>query len=273
MPRPTPDPAIVAHYRDHLEDGRITEGPGQLELLRTREVVRRHLPSRPLVILDVGGATGVHAAWLADDGHRVHVVDLAAEQVARTLELPAAQRGRVTAAIGDARALDEADTSVDAVLLLGPLYHLLDAADRALALAEARRVLRPGGVLVAAAISRFASLFDGLTQGFITDPDFRAIVEVDLATGEHRNPDGRPGWFTNAYFHRPEELGEEVRAAGLDLVEVVGVEGVGPWLPDLASRWAEPDWRARILEAARLIEHEPTVLGVSPHLLAVARRR
>jgi SAM-dependent methyltransferase len=270
--RPTPDPVVVAHYTANLEDGRITDGPGQLELLRTQEVVRRHLSSAPARILDVGGATGVHAAWLADDGHRVHVVDLAPAQVARVRELQAAGRGAVTAAVGDARALDEADGSVDAVLLLGPLYHLVDSADRLRALAEARRVLRTGGLLFAAAVSRFASLFDGLARGYITEPAFRAIVDQDLATGVHQNPDGRPGWWTNAYFHRPDELAEEVRTAGFDLVELVGLEGVGPWLPDLATRWADPVTQAQILDAARLVEHEPTVLGVSPHLLAVGRR-
>ena len=62
MTRPRPDPVVLAHYDAHLEDGRITEGAGQLELLRTQEVIRRHLPTGPQRVLDVGGATGVHAA-------------------------------------------------------------------------------------------------------------------------------------------------------------------------------------------------------------------
>ena len=65
-------------------------------------------------------------------------------------------------------------------------------------------MLRPGGVLTAAAISRFASMMDGLLRGSLDDPAFEAIVERDLRDGQHRNPTGRPEWFTTAYFHRIE---------------------------------------------------------------------
>ena len=80
-----------------------------------------------------------------------------------------------SATLGDARKLAFPDRSADAVLLLGPLYHLTERADRLAALREARRVLRPGGVVFAAAISRFASLLDGLARDLLDDPDFRPI--------------------------------------------------------------------------------------------------
>jgi ubiquinone/menaquinone biosynthesis C-methylase UbiE len=82
-----------------------------------------------------------------------------------------------------------------------------------MALREARRILKPKGVLIAAAISRFASLIDGLARGFFCDSDFRKIVASDLATGQHRNPTSQTAYFTTAYFHRPEELAAEVREA------------------------------------------------------------
>jgi len=68
----------------------------------------------------------------------------------------------IRTAVGDARALDLPDASADAVLLLGPLYHLVDRADRAAAIREAARILRPGGPLFAAAISRWATRIDGI---------------------------------------------------------------------------------------------------------------
>jgi SAM-dependent methyltransferase len=114
---------------------------------------------------------------------------------------------------GDARCLSAQSNSADAVLLLGPLYHLVERSDRLMALREARRILKPKGVLIAAAISRFASLIDGLARGFFRDSDFRKIVASDLATGQHRNPTNQTAYFTTAYFHHPEELAAEVREA------------------------------------------------------------
>ena len=81
---------------------------------------------------------------------------------------------------------------------MGPLYHLPNAGDRRRALNEALRVLRPGGVLVVVAISRFASTIDGLLKGHFAEPAFERVVEQGLHDGRHENPDRRPGWFTTA---------------------------------------------------------------------------
>jgi SAM-dependent methyltransferase len=275
-----PVPSEVTRYYETraYEQRRITRDAGRLELVRTQEIVRRHLPAGPgdheqgrLRILDVGGAAGVHAGWLAAEGHDVHLVDPVPLHVEQA-RAAAGEAHAFHAEIGDARHLEHDDGTFDAVLLLGPLYHLVDRADRAQAFAEARRVLRDGGVLFAAAISRFASLFDGLARGFLFDPDFQAIVDRDLSDGLHRNPTDHERWFTTAYFHRPEELESEARAAGLVVREVVGVEGLAGWLPDLAAHWDDTRHREVILRAARSIEREPALLGLSAHLLLVAQR-
>jgi SAM-dependent methyltransferase len=277
-------PEVLEHYGQFDEDGRITAGLGRLEFLRTQEILRRHLPDAPLEILDVGGGTGVHARWLAGDGHAVHVVDLVPDHVEQARAgahveparaTTSASTGRVTAEVGDARDLPVPDSSVDAVLVLGPLYHLIDRDDRVRALAEARRVVRPGGLVFAAAISRFASLFDGLAREYLFEPGFRDIVERDLRDGQHRNSTGRPEWFTTTYFHHPDELREEAGSAGLDVVEVVGVEGMAGWLGHLGPRLddgADDDGREPILFSARATEAEPALLGLSAHLILVARR-
>jgi SAM-dependent methyltransferase len=263
-------PEIIRHYESNDEGPRINEGLGRLELLRTREILRRHLPGGPLRILDVGGATGVHAQWLAADGHSVHIVDFVPGHVERARgELGAT--GRVTAEVGDARSLPVPDHAFDAALVLGPLYHLTEAADRQRALSEARRAVVPGGLIFVAAISRFASLFDGLAQGFLFEPSFRGIVEGNLRDGQHRNPTNRPGWFTTAYFHHPRELREEAEAANLDVIEVVGVEGLAVWLPHLEEHWDIEKDRETILFSARVVEREEVLLGLSAHLILVAR--
>jgi SAM-dependent methyltransferase len=262
---------IIAHYEAIDEGSRITEGFGQLELVRTQEIIRRHLPSTPQRVVDIGGAKGVHAAWLAADGHHVHLIDLVPRHVEAARHLTTG-RGRITAEVGDARKLPVDDAGFDAALLLGPLYHLLEREERIGALAEAARAVRPGGLVFAAAISRFASLFDGLARQFLFDPEFRSIVEADLRDGQHRNPTHRPHWFTAAYFHRPEELHEEVAESGLEPLELVGVEGLPGWLSSLSSRWESATDREAILYAARTTEAEPSLTGLSAHLLMVCRR-
>jgi SAM-dependent methyltransferase len=267
-----PPPEVREHYESEIvEEERLTRGTGRLELFRTQEIIRRHLPPGPLRILDVGGGAGVHAEWLADDGHDVHVIDPMANHVEAAQRL-GRDHGRITAEVGDARHLDAETGSADAVLLLGPLYHLTDRADRVRALTEARRVVRPGGPVFVAAISRFASVLDGLSRGFLADPEFRSMVEQDLRDGQHRNPSRTPHWFTTAYFHHPAELPDEAADAGLTCVEVVGVEGVAGWLADLFDRWDDPARRDTILFATRATESDPSLIGASAHLLMVAQR-
>src|SRR5262245_20082643 len=147
-----PPAEVRGHYESEIaEADRLTRGAGRLEFVRTQEIIRRHLPPAPLTILDVGGGAGVHAEWLADDGHTVHVIDPMENHVAAARRL--ARPGRqITAEVGDARRLAAEDDRADAALLLGPLYHPTERADRVRALSEARRVVRPGGFVFVAAI-------------------------------------------------------------------------------------------------------------------------
>jgi hypothetical protein len=76
-----------------------------------------------------------------------------------------------------------------------------------------------------AAISRFASLFDSLSSAFFDDPVFAPILARDLDDGRHRNPANNPVYFTDAFYHRPEELSQEFRSAGFRAPELLAIEG------------------------------------------------
>ena len=157
--------------------------------------------------------------------------------------------------------------------MLGPLYHLVDANDRVTALREAKRVLRSGGVVIAAAISRWASALDGMSREYLSDSEFAAVVARDMTDGRHRNPTRRLEYFTTAYFHRPEELRDELAGAGFDVDGVFGIEGPGWMLPDFDERWQDEGRRSILVEVARKLESEPAVIGCSAHLMAVGRKR
>jgi ubiquinone/menaquinone biosynthesis C-methylase UbiE len=265
----------LAHYEEETEKERLLGGgAGRLEYLRTRELLARHLPPVAATILDVGGGAGVYALPLAEEGYSVYLVDPVPLHVEQATAASVAQRRAPLAGVelGDARSLSQEDESVDAVLLLGPLYHLTLRDDRIRALREARRVVRPRGVVVAAAISRFASTIDGLLRGFLSNPEFEAIVERDVREGQHRNPTGRPEWFTTAYFHLPEELRGEAKKAGLAVEALVGIEGPAWAVPDLDAWLEDPRQRAKLLAAIGRVEAEPGLVGASAHLLVVGRR-
>lgn len=224
-------------------------------------------------MLDVGGAAGSYAFWLAASGYRVHLLDLVPRLVAVAhARAGASEHALGSATVGDARALPFPSESADVVLLLGPLYHLQDASDRLQALGEAARVLRDGGVLFAACITRWASLLDGMTHGYLSDPTFAELVEEDLRSGRHDNPTMHPAYFTTAYFHRPEEFEAELLTTGLDPVGVFGLEGPAGLLPDFEERWSDSRGRAELIRVARELESEPSTLGVSAHLLGVCMK-
>jgi ubiquinone/menaquinone biosynthesis C-methylase UbiE len=265
---------IEAFYSQSNESQRLANEWGELERLRTESLLARHLPPSPAAIFDIGGAAGVYAVPLAKQGYHVHLID----PVELHLEQASAYAAKSAVALasvrnGDARHLDVSDNMADAVLLLGPLYHLPERADRLQALREARRILKPKGVLLAAAISRFASLIDGLAQGWFRDPEFRKIVAADLVSGRHSNATSELAYFTTAYFHRPEELAAEVREASFDGVEISAIEGPVWSAAFFREAWNDPAQRRDLLDFLALIEREPSLLSASGHLMAIARQQ
>ncbi|MBN2501944.1 MAG: methyltransferase domain-containing protein [Anaerolineales bacterium] len=260
---------FIEYYSGYDEQGRLAGG--NIEFVRTQILIERHLPPAPAVVLDVGGAAGRYACWLAELGYEVHLVDPVPRHVEQARDASAAQPDAPIASVrlGDARQLAFDAEVADAVLLLGPLYHLTELADRQRALAEAYRVLKPGGVLFAAGISRFASTEDGLMSGFYRDPAFREIMLNDLEDGQHRNPTGNPAYFTDTFFHHPDELRAEVAGAGFEVAQPFAVEGIGYLMQDFETRWQVEADRTFLLEVIAKTEQEPSLIGISPHILCV----
>jgi SAM-dependent methyltransferase len=266
---------VVDFYARGAEGRRLWQGRARLERERVRAILAARLPEPPATIVDVGGGPGVHAMWLAQRGYAVHLVDPVAVHIEQAQEASAAQPEAplASAIVGEAASLALPDESADCVLLFGPLYHLPDRAGRIGALAEARRVLRPGGLLAAIVISRFTWVLDPLVSGRIfRRPEARERMINALRTGHIENPDLVPGRFTTAYLHRPDDFVAELREGGFEVDELLGVEGPGWLLQHFDDAWDDEERRAVLLEIAELVEGERDLVAASTHLLAVAHR-
>jgi SAM-dependent methyltransferase len=262
------DPEVRTFYEMGKEEGRLSSidrHSGLLEFARTQELILRFMPTGQLRILDVGGGPGIYASWLTGLGHEVRLIDPV------ELHVEQAKAKGLNADLGDARQLQQDADSVDVVLLLGPLYHLVSRADRVLAFSEALRVLRGGGLVFAAAISRFAPLLDLVVRldRFHEEPVAR-IVAASIESGLFG--DASHGLFTTSYLHRPTELRAEAEEAGLSGIRIFNVEGPGFMLRDFEDRWADPGRRKALLAAARLVEEDPDFLAMASHLLLVSEK-
>ena len=272
-PQTLPD-EILDYYKTGKEANRLFRGIGPLELARTKELIARYFPPPPAVAFDVGGGPGVYSCWLARCGYEVHLVDatpLHVEQAERASQKQPAHP-IATIELGDARRLDHPDACADAVLLHGPLYHLTDREDRLAAIREAKRILQPGGVLLGIGISRYSSTHVGLVQGWLDDPEYLQMVKRELTDGQHIQPPNWPNLFARAFFHHPDELKAELEDAGLTHEHTLAVQGAGWLMSDFEERWKDERQRRVLLQAVRWMEKEPVALGMSPHILAVARK-
>jgi SAM-dependent methyltransferase len=265
---PQVDPRVLARYEAYEEDARLWKpGRGDLVRLRTWDIFDRFLPAGGRV-LDVGGGPGAHAAHLADRGDDVTLIDPVPRHVARARARARAGSAPFAVCLGDATRLPVPSASVDAVVLMGPHYHLVERADRLVALAEARRVLRPGGRLLTEVISRHAWTLDATVKGLTGSPEVWAAVEHTVETGLSQDPVTAASGSFWAYFHRPDEVTVELAEAGFEDVALVAVEGFAWLLGDLERHMSEPE---PILAAVRLTEREPSMLGCSAHIMGIAR--
>lgn len=265
---------VYEFYNGGAEIGRLERGLGVVEFDRSKEIIGRYLAGT-MSICDIGGGIGMYSDWLAGLGHDVTLVELAPTAVQYAEEH---MTSSYRAMVGDARELDLPDKSFDMVLLMGPLYHLMNREDRLIALSEARRVLKSSGILIAAGISKFSSATWALSVygngvDFIDDDIYMDMLREEIGRGRHIRPEKYPYILSNAYFHTIDGLRSEVEDAGFEISESVAVEGCSWITPDIAQKWSDGNRRSRILELIRATEHEETLMGMSPHFLVCARMR
>lgn len=265
-------PSIVeSHYDDSAEREWTRLERHRTEFAVTMRALAGHLPAPPAGVLDVGGGPGRYAIALAQRGYAVTLLDLSS----RTLEYArskAAEAGVELAGYVHGDALDLSaltGESYDAVLLMGPLYHLLSEDERRRAVLEVRRVLKAGGPVFAAFITRYAPIRfaakhqpDLLLTG---DPSSQEL----LATGVHRPKSADR--FTDAYFAHPGEIQPLMESCGFRTLGMVGCEGVVSQIEEQVNELTGELWEAWV-DLNYRAGQDPYLYGAAEHLLYIGTK-
>ena len=266
------DIQTVKDYYDEnaqMEWERLEQHP--FEFIFTRHMLEKYIRSGDRV-LDIGGGPGRYSIHFAEMGCDVTLVDLSKGNVALAKQ-KAAERGvKLSAFAANCLELDRLPIGeFDHVLLMGPLYHLKEDADRVRAVELALKRLKPGGTLSVSFIQLSAGLlFDLKTPGMIeidfTNPETRPIFSAMREGGDYTGPA-----FTAARFVHPRSIRPFMEQFPLKELHLFGQEGVlsanEPWL--LERSQAEID---RWIEVSMELLEVPELLALSEHLMYIGRK-
>lgn len=264
--------SVKNFYLNYNEDNRMVKN--KLEYIRCKEIIFRYLKKKDMSILDNGGATGAYSFWLAEKGHKVSLLDFVPKHIEIANKVEKEKGLKLDSTIvGDARKLPFNENYFDLVLLMGPLYHLTNKADRLDSLKEANRVIKPGGKIIAEAISRFASMVDGFKYDLVEDPEYIPIMKRDINDGLHKDTSTCQKYFTDAYFHLPVELRLELEESGFIFEDLIAVESFGCTVPNVDKKIQDEKYRNVLLNTIKLVEKEPSIMGISNHFMGIGRKK
>jgi len=252
------------------EHGRLERHPIERDV--TWRLMDKFLPAAGK-ILDIGAATGVYTVPLAKKGYSVTAVDFSPNlmEICRDRIRELGLRNRVTCLVTDARDLSQVtDNDYDAVLLLGPLYHLVKEEDRKLALSEVYERMKPGAIIFSAFISRYGFWSDVMH----TIPhyiEYREDVRAVLEGGKDLEiPSWGPGGF-RAYFATVPEIYSLHEELGFETLAVAGVEPAGIAADEQYKKLTDTQ-RELWLDLMVEISTEPSLAGASCHILYIGKK-
>jgi SAM-dependent methyltransferase len=276
---------VVRKYYDEIAEKewmRLTEDAyHKLEFIITTHYLDEYLPKRGGLILDVGGGPGRYTIYLAKKGYDVVLLDLSPRclEIAKREIENAHVKGHVRKIVeGSVVNLQGFDYELfDAVLCLGgPLSHLLDQSEREKAAEEILRVAKKNAPIFVSVFNRYGVFraFLQLTPDEMTDPSHEELFKHGIHRGHptpHRG--GRGFSKVDAYFFLPNEVKELFEGVGVETLEMVSCEGLSSRLQEATNKLYEKKekwnrWLKLILETC----DDPTILGISDHILYVGRK-
>ena len=261
---------IQEYYNNSVEGEENRLERHQLERDITWLYLEQYLPTTGNV-LEIGAATGVHTFWMARRGYQITAFDLSPKELEfnRQRLVEHGLHEMVQTQVGDVRDLGNLpENGFDSVLLMGPLYHLVQEMDRRLAVDQAVSRLKSGGIFFSSHISRFGILGDllkNVTEWIEDRDEVRSIIKhgrdpVDYHLGEFR------GYFTTL-----EEIAPLHEGAGLETILIAGVEPAIS-ADDQSYNILEGHQRELWLDLLFSISRVPSMIASSRHILYIGRK-
>ncbi len=248
---------IEKHYNKHPEDLRLLRRHGIVEFETTMHHLHRFL--RPgFRLLDIGAGTGRYTSALMAEGYDVKAVEL----VRRNIDVFLKREPTADVVQGDARNMPFIPTaSADITLLLGPLYHLIGDEEKLKALAEAKRVTKPGGLIFVAYLMNEYSIlsycFDedricGLMERGAIDEDYHIKADKDELYD----------------YVRLDDINRLDREAGLQRVTIFSPDGPSDYMRTRLNQMSD-DTFARFIDYQKCGSERADLMGAGSHVVDV----
>jgi len=257
---------LTEFYNKYNEEKRLLRPYGRVEYITTMNYIEKYIGERKnLKIIDIGCATGRYALPLAEEGHQVTAVDIVPYNIG-ILKQKAEKAGiSIEAHVGDALNLKKyKDNSYNIVLYLGPIYHLFTADEKIQALKEAKRILKPGGLLfISYIMNEFGVLLYGIKEGQILDSISQGKLDQDF----HIRND-----ISDLFsFDRLEDIDFYKEQIGMERVQILSQDGPTNYMREIVTDLTEEQFEAFLNYHLATCER-PDILGAGNHTLDILKK-
>jgi 2-polyprenyl-3-methyl-5-hydroxy-6-metoxy-1,4-benzoquinol methylase len=260
---------IRRYYNKRAEDEWQRLERHRMEFSLSSRLLEERLPTGGR-ILDCGGGSGRYSLWLAERGYQVTLFDLSSSCLDRAKVEASNRNLELIYECGSATDLSRfPNDTFDAVLLMGPLYHLMELRERQQSVAEAARVLRRPGLLAAAFITRTAALRFVAKQWSERILDlYEPMLHLSEQGFSEAFPPADDDHF-HAYFSHPTEVEPLLKAGGLKPTGTFAVEGFVSMIDDQLNTLEGPQWSAWV-DLNLKWAGDPSLFSGAEHLLSFA---
>lgn len=256
---------LEEYYGKFNEEKRLNSRHGQVEFVTSMEYIHRYLdkvaagrPNSQVKILDVGAGTGRYSVPLAEEGYDVTAVELVKHNLGRLK----AKGSTVKAYQGNAMKLSRFDEDTfDLTLVFGPMYHLHADEDKQKALLEAKRVTKPGGIILVAYVM---NEFSVITFAF-KERHIKEALQTGMLDESYHTTDKANELYSMVRLEDMERINQ---AVGLERVQVIAADGAANYIRPFLNALDEEEYQEFIKYHLATCER-PDLMGASSHTVDI----